>query len=59
MPQGPWDVGLSLLEKTVVKLKTSERCPCFGEQVEAEGKPAPSGETAKEQKLSREIMVDI
>lgn len=31
-----------------------ERFPCFGERVEAVGKPAPSSETAKEQKLSRD-----
>lgn len=41
-------------KKAAVKLKMSERFPCFGEHVEAVGKPAPSGETAKERKLSRD-----
>lgn len=45
-------------ERTAVKLSMSERFPCFGEQVEAAGKPAPSSETAKG-RSSAEIMVDI
>lgn len=39
--------------KTAVKLKMPEIFLCFGEHLEAVGKPAPSSETAKEQKLSR------